>query len=112
MNKERKGFIILELVAAILIVIVGGLSVVSFYCVGVRIMLRHNYTHEAFGLAQATLLELRGNTAVEQVDKQQENFRIRGGKIPVGTNSNYKILFVEVYLMGETIPVVNLVGYD
>ena len=112
MNKARKGFIVLELVAATLIVIVCGLSVASCYRVGVRLMLRHNYKQEAFELAQETLLELRGDTAVEQVDKQQGNFLIRGGKMPVGTNSNYNFFFVEVYLVGENIPLVNLVGYD
>jgi len=112
MHKARKGFIVLELVAVTLIIIVGGLSVASCYRLGVRLMLRHNYKQEAFALAQATLLELRGDTAVEQVDKQQENFLIRGGKISVGANSNYKMLFVDVYLVGENKPLVNLVGYD
>ena len=112
MAKKSPGFIFLEVIASIIIVIVGGLSVMSCYRFGVTFMLRNNYKYEAFTLAQENMLLLRETNFSAMLDKTQGNFKIIGSKQIVDMKSGYKVLLVEVYWKKETIPLVNLVGYE
>lgn len=112
MVKKSRGFIFLEVIAAIVIVAVGGLSVIACYRFGVTLMLRNNYKHEAFTLAQENMLLLHTPNASTYLEKTQGKFIIKGSKQVLAGAGGYKVLVVEVYLGEEVIPLVNLVGYE
>ncbi|MEA5091372.1 MAG: hypothetical protein VB014_01625 [Acidaminococcaceae bacterium] len=111
MNSRRNGFIMVEVMAAIIIILTGVLSVAACYNFGVSLMVHNNYKQEAFKLAQETMVSLRKKEKIEKSDLLHGRFHIRCEKMAVGFNPNNNLLFVEVYLE-ETQPLVNLVGYE
>lgn len=112
MIRASNGFIMLEVIAAVIIISAGVLGIAACYSCGVGLMLRHNYKQEAFTLAQKNMAVLRGNVLSGQMEKAQGRFRIRGGQQVKGSSNPYTLLFVEVYLEKETTPLVNLVSYE
>jgi len=98
--------------AAIIVIVTGVLGVAACYSCGVGLMVRHNYKQEAFTLAQEAMVLLSGKDSSGQVDQIQGKFHIKGGQQGVGLYNHYNLLFVEVYLEQETVPLVNLVGYE
>jgi hypothetical protein len=111
MTRGREGFIMVEVMAAIIIIATGVLGVVACYRCGVGLMVRHNYKQEALTIAQETMVLLREKGSIGQVDVMQGRFHIRGGQ-QEGIYNRYNLLFVEVYLDQEATPLVNLVGYE
>ena len=101
-----------EVMAAIIIILTGVLSVAACYNFGVSLMVHNNYKQEAFKLAQETMVSLRRKEKIEKLDVLHGCFHIICEKREVGFNSNNNLLFVEVYFHEETQPLVNLVGYE
>jgi hypothetical protein len=101
-----------EVMAVMIIILTGVLSVAACYNFGVSLMVHNNYKQEAFTIAQETMVALRKKEQIEKTDILQGHFHIRCEKRAVAFNTNNQLLFVEVYLQEETNPLVNLVGYE
>ena len=112
MNSRRSGFIMVEVMTVMIIILTGVLSVAACYNFGVSLMVHNNYKQEAFTLAQETMTSIRKKEQVEKSDLLQGRFHIRFEKRAVGFNTNNNLLFVEVYLEEDTKPLVNLIGYE
>ena len=98
-----------EVMAVMIIILIGVLSVAACYNFGVTLMVHNNYKQEAFTLAQETMVSLRDK---EPIEVRRGRFHIRCEKRSVDFSTNNNLLFVEVYLEEGPKPLVNLVGYE
>lgn len=101
-----------EVMAVMIIILIGVLSVAACYNFGVTLMVHNNYKQEAFTLAQETMVSLREKEPIEKIEVLRGRFHIRCEKRSVDFSTNNNLLFVEVYLEEGTKPLVNLVGYE